>query len=455
MVRQFAGTTRGAFVLYLLFIVNRLRDTCANNQFSYMNKRTYVLPLILVTSLFLLWGLAYGLLDVLNKHFQETLNITKQRSTLLQAAYFGAYFLMALPAGLFMQKVGYRKGIVVGLLLYAAGAILFYPSAQNASFSFFLLALFVLASGLTFLETAANPYMTVLGPAATSAFRLNMAQSFNGVGAFLGPIIGGALFFGPSTGSSTDLDSVKYVYLVIAGIVLIVALLFVRTPMPEVKEEELVTNQEAHTGKSLFQHRHFVWAVVAQFFYVAAQVGIAALFINYCTEKGLGITNEGASYFLSGSLLLFTVGRFAGTALMRWVAPSKLLAVFAGVNILLCAGVIGLQGMASIYTLMAIFFFESIMFPTIFALGVKDLGRHTKKGASFIIMSIVGGALVPYVMGTVAEAYSTPLSYIVPLICFIVVLFFALNGYKTSTKHEQKIPSHPRPQGQPGINTTV
>jgi MFS transporter, FHS family, L-fucose permease len=421
-----------------------------------MNKRNHLLPIVLVTSLFLLWGLAYGLLDALNKHFQDTLNITKQRSTLLQAAYFGAYFLMALPAGLFMQKVGYRKGIIFGLLLYAAGAILFYPSAQNASFTFFLLALFVLASGLTFLETAANPYMTVLGPAETSAFRLNLAQSFNGVGALLGPIIGAEMFFGGSSDAqSSELDSVKFVYIVIAAIVLVVALLFVRTPMPEVKEEELVTDQASHTGKSLFQHRHFVWAVVAQFFYVAAQVGIAALFINYCTEKDLGITNKRASYFLSGSLLLFTIGRFTGTAIMKFMAPNKLLALFAFMNILLCAGVIWLQGMISVYTLMAIFFFESIMFPTIFALGVKDLGMHTKKGASFIIMSIVGGALVPYVMGSVAEAYSTPFSYIVPLICFIVVLYFALKGYKTRSTHEQKILSHSRPQGQPGVNTAV
>jgi len=365
------------------------------------NKPSYTLPIILVTSLFFLWGLAYGLLDVLNKHFQETLNITKQRSTLLQAAYFGAYFLIALPAGLFMNKVGYRKGIILGLLLYAAGALLFYPAAQNSNFSFFLLALFILASGLTFLETAANPYITVLGPPETSEFRLNLSQSFNGVGAFIGPIIGGALFFGNKTSSDTSqLGSVKLVYIAIAVLVLIVAFLFIRTPMPEVKEEELVISKETHAGKTLFQHSHFVWSVIAQFFYVAAQVGIAALFINYCTEKDLGITNERAAYLLSGSLLLFTVGRFAGTAIMKFVPPHKLLAMYAVLNIALCAGVVWLHGITSVYALMAIFFFESIMFPTIFALGVKNLGAYTKRGASFIIMSIVGGALVPYVMGS-------------------------------------------------------
>jgi len=399
-----------------------------------MNKRSYTIPIILVTSLFFLWGLAYGLLDVLNKHFQETLNITKVRSTLLQAAYFGAYFLIALPAGNFMEKVGYKKGIITGLLLYATGAMLFYPAAENESFTFFLLALFVLASGLAFLETAANPYITVLGDPATSEFRLNLAQSFNGVGSVLGPIIGGALFFGDKavTGSGA-LDTVKYVYVGIAAIVLLVALLFFRTPMPEVKEEELVVDRGEHVGKKLFQHTHFVWAIVAQFFYVAAQVGIAALFINYCTEKKVGIDNEYAAYLLSGSLILFTIGRFIGTVLMKFIAPNKILALYALINVLLCFVVIIVPGIVSVYSLMAIFFFESIMFPTIFALGVKNLGAYTKKGASYIIMSIVGGALVPVGMGALAQSYSTPFSYVIPLVCFVVVFVFGVYGYKIKT----------------------
>lgn len=397
-----------------------------------MNNRNqnYLVPIILVTSLFFLWGLAYGLLDVLNKHFQETLNITKQRSTLLQAAYFGAYFLIALPAGMFMNKAGYKKGIIVGLFLYAAGAILFYPSAQNSSFPFFLLALFILASGLTFLETAANPYITVLGDPKTTEFRLNLSQSFNGVGSFLGPRIGAALFFSSVFSGTSGLESVKYVYLAIAVLVLIVAVLFIRTPMPEVREEELVVNKETHEGKKLFQHRHFVWAIAAQFFYVAAQVGIAALFINYCTEKKVGIDNEHAAKLLSTSLILFTIGRFAGSAIMKLISPNKLLAVYALVNVVLCGAVVRMNGMISIYSLMAVFFFESIMFPTIFALGVKNLGAYTKRGSSFIIMSIVGGALVPYVMGTLAQNYATPFAYIVPLFCFAVVFLFAIYGYK-------------------------
>ena len=391
-------------------------------------KKSYMVPLVLVTSLFFLWGTAYGLLDVLNKHFQEILNITKTRSTLLQASYFGAYFLIALPAGLFMNKYGYKKGILLGLLLYAFGAFLFFPAAQKASFNFFLLALFILASGLTCLETAANPYVTVLGDPRTSEFRLNLAQCFNGVGSFLGPIIAANLFFGGNK-ADNNLDSVKMVYIIIGVVVLLIAGLFFRTPLPEIKESEIVS-AEVLDKKPLFSHSNFTNSVIAQFFYVAAQVGVAALFINYCTEVGTGIDNSKAAYLLSISLLLFTLGRFAGTALMNWIAPNKLLTVYALINMILCGVVMTGNASFSVYSLMAIFFFESIMFPTIFALGVKDLGHHTKKASSFIIMSIVGGALMPYIMGMLADSKSTAFAFIVPLLCFVIVAWFGWRGYR-------------------------
>lgn len=390
--------------------------------------RSYLLPLILVTSLFFLWGLAYGLLDVLNKHFQDSLNITKTRSTLLQAAYFGAYFLVALPAGIFMNRFGYKGGIILGLLLYAAGAFLFFPSAQAQSFNFFLLSLFILASGLTFLETAANPYVTVLGKPETSAFRLNLSQSFNGVGSFVGPIIGAQLFFAEGNTSSSDLESVQYVYIIIGVVVLLIAGLFWRTPLPEIKEEKEVT-QNSGSAKSLFKHTHFTAAVVTQFFYVAAQVGVAALFINYCTEAGVQISAADAAYLLSVGMILFTIGRFTGTALMRKIEASKLLTIYALVNVALCAIVVWGQSWLSVYSLMAIFFFESIMFPTIFALGIKGLGKHTQRGSSFIIMAIVGGALVPYFMGLLSEK-ATANAYIIPLACFLVVAWFGWKGHK-------------------------
>lgn len=398
------------------------------------NGQKYLFPFILVTSLFFMWGLAYGLLDVLNKHFQNALSIDKARSTYLQAAYFGAYFLMALPAGLLMKRFGYKSGIIFGLLLYAIGAALFYPSAHFANFNFFLLALFILASGLTFLETAANPYVTVLGDKSTSEQRLNLSQCFNGLGSFLGPIIGMQLFFhGEEAGAaSSDLGSVQMVYIVMALVVLLIAFLFYRTTLPEIATAEDGKGAAGVAGKGLFQHKHFVFGVVAQFFYVAAQVGIGALFINYVTEHMEGSTDDKGALLLSVALALFTAGRFAGTAIMRKVAPNVLLTAYALINILLCAVVIMGHGVIAVAALVAIFFFMSIMFPTIFALGVKDLGPHTKTGSSFIIMSIVGGALVPIVMGILARNYSTAFSFIVPLICFVIVLFYGWRGYRTN-----------------------
>lgn len=400
-----------------------------------MNKQTFskqslLLPLVLITSLFFLWGLAYGLLDVLNKHFQETLGVSRRRSALLQAAYFGAYFLMAIPAGKVMGRVGYKRGILFGLMLYAAGACLFYPASQALSFPFFLFALFILASGLTFLETAANPFMTVLGDPSTAAFRLNLAQSFNGVGSFIGPLIGGYLFFGQS--GDTAFGHVQLVYLAIAAVVLLVAFLIYRTAMPEPSAD---TSEEAERNDSgsLWRVSHFRRAVTAQFFYVAAQVGVAAFFINYCTEKNLGIGNEQAAYFLSVGMILFTVGRFTGTTLMRRIAPQKLLGIYSLINIALCAVVVLHGGNIGVYSLIAIFFFESIMFPTIFSLGIRGLGERTKMASSYIVMSIVGGALIPYIMGVVADHSSTAVSFVVPLFCFAVTGWYGFAGSKIKT----------------------
>lgn len=399
------------------------------------NGNKYLFPLILVTCLFFLWGFAYGLLDSLNKHFQEVLNITKLRSTLLQAAYFGGYFLMALPAGAIMKKFGYKKGIMLGLLLYATGAFLFYPAANMHNYNAFLFSLFILACGLCCLETAANPYVTVLGKRETSAFRLNLSQCFNGVGSFLGPFLAAFLFFGDKgrnadAGHANNLASVQYTYLIIGVVVLAVCFLFSRARLPEINEEVQLEADEHRHSRPLFQNSHFVGGVIAQFFYVAAQVGVAAFFINYATENWHGTTSENAAKLLGISLVLFTAGRFAGTALMKFIKPNVLLALFAFINMLLCVYVIEGTGALSVYSLMTIFFFESIMFPTIFALGIKDLGKHTKHGGSFLIMAIVGGAAVPPVMGVIADKHSTATAFIVPLVCFAVVLYYGISGYK-------------------------
>jgi FHS family L-fucose permease-like MFS transporter len=309
---------------------------------------------------------------------------------------------------------------------------LFFPSAYYANFDSFLISLFILASGLTFLETAANPYVTVLGSSETSEFRLNLSQCFNGLGSFVGPMIGKALFFNedqPAGGS--DLSSVQLTYVIIGVVVLVIALFFYKTPLPEIKE---ISTEEQIGGaaavKPLFAHSHFVWGVIAQFFYVAAQVGVGALFINYVTTYWAGTSNGQAALLLAISLGLFTGGRFIGTAVMKKVAPNKLLALYAIINIALCLVVMLGKGAIAVYALMAVFFFMSIMFPTIFALGVKDLGVHTKKGGAFIIMSIVGGALMPYIMGVVVEKESIAMSYSVPLVCFAVVFYYGWKGYK-------------------------
>ncbi|MFM2207529.1 MAG: hypothetical protein RL213_1504 [Bacteroidota bacterium] len=390
-----------------------------------------LLPLVLVTSLFFLWGFSYGLLDVLNKHFQQVLHVGKGRSALLQAVYFGAYFVMALPAGRFMQRAGYKRGVLAGLLLFAAGAVLFYPAATGAQFTLFLVALFVLACGLAFLETAANPYMTVLGPPEGAAFRLNLAQSFNGVGSFIGPLLGGYFFFGNET-TDTGLDAVSRMYLAVAVVVLGLAVLFRFTSLPE--PETVATPSSARLHVKWYFKRRFLFAVAAQFFYVAAQVGIAAFFINYATDRSVGMGDREAAYLLSVAMVLFTAGRFTGSMLMRRIPAGRLLTVYAFVAMLLCLWVALTPSPFTAFVLAAVFFFESVMFPTIFALGVKDMGPYTKLASSVIVMSIAGGAVVPYFMGLVAEGISTATAYLVPALCFTVVAAF---GY--FTRHDTSV----------------
>lgn len=387
------------------------------------------LAYILVTSLFFMWGLSYGLLDVLNKHFQETLSITRARSGLLQMAYFGAYFIMALPASMLMNRTSYKTGILLGLALFATGALLFIPATSAAQFEFFLFALFVIACGLACLETAANPYVTFLGAPETSERRLNLSQSFFGVGSFIGPLIGGALFFGDSAASSSG---VKGTYIAIAGVVALLALLIARTPMPYIREET-VTSADA-TAKPLSQQRHLQFAVIAQFFYVAAQVGIGAFFINYVTEHAQGTTSQQASVLLSVAMVCFLAGRFLGTALMSRIAPATLLCTYAAINVALCLLVVTGLGRVSVAALVATFFFMSIQFPTIFALGVKNLGVHTKRGASFIIMAIVGGALVTPLMGLVADRSNTAVSFLIPTVCFVIVAWYGRFGWRADAR---------------------
>jgi FHS family L-fucose permease-like MFS transporter len=395
--------------------------------------RSYLVPFILVTSLFFLWGFAHGLLDVLNKHFQELLTISKAESGLVQFSVYGGYFLAALPAGYFMNRFGYKRGIILGLLLYAFGAALFIPAAGIQQFWPFLTALLVIAFGLAFLETAANPYISVLGPADSAGRRLNLSQSFNGLGWIFGPLVGGLIIFGMQSAGENKFSTISWPYIGVAIIVLLVAVLFIRTPLPEINEsvdpnpKSQIPNSKS---SSLFTHRHFVLAVVAQFFYVAAQTGINSFFINYVTEA-IKISNTDAALILSfGGMGMFWAGRLSGSFIMRNFRPDRLLSVYAGISVILMFLVVCGLGWLSVTSLFLTYFFMSIMFPTIFVLGLRDLGPLTKKASSYIIMAIVGGAICPMLMGYIADTSSMRIGFIVPLLCFGVVLFYGLKGHK-------------------------
>ncbi|TJZ60040.1 sugar MFS transporter [Sphingobacterium olei] len=396
--------------------------------------RPYLLPLIMVTSLFFMWGSAISMLDVLNKHFQDVLNVSKAQSGLIQLAVYGAYFLTALPAGYVMRRYGYHKGILIGLILYAAGAFLFYPAAQVAQFSFFLSALFIIGCGLAIIETAANPYITVLGTPEGAVFRLNLAQSFNGLGVVLGPLIGGLVLFGDQTGGPQNgLAGVQHAYLIVGAAVILLFIVFWFVKLPEVTEigeNQAESYGQALTQKTLFQHKHFVYGLIVQFFYIGAQAGVWGFFINYVVDELPGMTNQSAAFYLTAAMVLYTIGRFSGTALLRYVQPPKLLAWFAAIAAIAMIVVMLNLGEISLYALIISCFCMSIMFPTIFALGLKGLGKETKRAGSFMIMSIVGGAVLPPLMGLLADHMSTAWCFALPCLSFCIVLWYGRKGHK-------------------------
>lgn len=398
-----------------------------NAMFKGKNGQNYLFPFILVTSLFFLWGFAHALLDVLNAHFQEILQISKAKSALVQLSLYGGYFVMGIPAGLLIKRYGYKRGIVFGLLVFAVGSFLFYPATLMKTFSPFLIALFVIACGLTCLETAANPYTTVLGPKQSGARRINLAQSFNGLGWILGPLVGGMFIFSDEGDPFGDLAKP---YIGIGIIVLLIAVLFIRTDLPQIEaEDEAVGEEKAKSKyKYLLKHPLFIFAVIAQFFYVAGQTGIGSFFINYVSEVRPDITHLQASRMLGfGGMGMFMIGRISGSYIMKFFNPKKLLAIYAAINILLMVVVVMGLGMKSVICLFASYFFMSIMYPTIFAIGINGLKENTEKGSSLIVMAVAGGAVVPMLMGYIADISSMTTGFIVPLVCFIVILAFGLS----------------------------
>jgi len=432
--------------------------------------RSYLRPFSMVTSLFLLWGFAHGLLDVLDKHFQNTLHISKAQSGMVQFALYIGYLVMGGPAGGFMKRYGYKKGIILGLLLFAAGAFLFYPAARLAAFVPFLLALFIIACGLCCLETAANPYTTVLGPVDGAARRINIAQSFNGLGWILGPLLGGLLIFGAggaggvagtsgigggTSGDAGTFESLTTPYMWIGCIVVGVAVLFAFTRLPVIVEENSEGIAENASARELLKHRGFVLAVIAQFLYVAAQTGVNSFFINYVTETMTGVQaavgnmmahlgafgrvfmpvspEMAASSILGlGGMGCFWIGRLSGSYLMKFIAPARLLAIYAIVNTFLMVLVIFHLGWVSVIALLLTYFFMSVMFPTIFALGLKGLGPLTKRAASILVMAVAGGAFCPPLMGLIADHSGMPVAFIIPLFCFAFISWFALRKNKGS-----------------------
>ncbi len=406
--------------------------------------RNYLVPFLLVTSLFFLWGFAHSILDVLNKFFQNEMHLTKTQSAFIQVVVYGGYFLMALPAGAVIRRWGYRAGVLTGLFLYGIGALLFIPGAEIMAFPFFLFSLFVIGCGLTFLETSANPYVTVLGDAEASEQRINFSQSFNGLGWILGPLVGGWFLF-----SQDNSPNIALPYAIIGLVVLLIGGVFCFVRLPEIKDtvspEEVSGHQDDPRDENrdlstttvessstlseisiLSRKSAFVFGWIALFLYVAAQTGVNSFFINYATEH-IAITDSMAATLLSfGGMGLFMLGRLGGSWAMGHIRAERLLAILAIIATLATSAVVLAPGGLGFAALLVVYLCESIMFPTIFALALRGLGAHTKIASSLLIMSIVGGAVAPLLMGIVADGHSMALGFVVPLVCFVVIAAYAV-----------------------------
>lgn len=441
-----------------------------------------VFTFALISSLFLLWGLCNGLIDVMDKHFQDELHLTRAQSAWVQFSHYLGYFLMALPAGWLATKLGYKKGIIAGLLIVAAGGFWFIPATRislmvhtggvspNVAFAAFLAGVCLIASGLTFLETIANPYTTALGDPKYAATRINLAQSCNGIGWIFGPIIGSVYFYSTdAAGRSTGTQTLYIPYVAIAVVVIVLAVIFALAKVPDIKaKDDYHLDDSTGASQSIWSHPHFTLAVVAQFLYVAAQAGIFSFFINYMTAEvpsipaswnlamqnvsthagvlsnwlsgwfvmakdgSFAISNKGASNLASVGFIFFLVGRFTGAALLRKAAAWRVLGLYGLLNVVATLVVFAKLGWTSVACVFVSYFLMSIMFPTIFALGIHGLGGRAKKGSSFIVMAIMGGAILPKLMGHVADRFDMSRSFIVPAVCFAFVAFYGFAWPKLS-----------------------
>lgn len=396
-----------------------------------MSKKQIQFLFTLFVCLFFLWGFAHSILDVLNKHFQDVLVISKTKSALVQVAVYLAYFIFSIPAGLFIKRFSYQKSIILGLILFATGCFLFIPANSMMSFPYFIGALFVIGCGLTFLETASNPYIVTLGDPKDGASRLNFAQSFNGLGWIFGPMIGGYFIF-QKDGSSGD---VTIPYIIIGTLVLLIGIIFMFVKMPKINnsEEELVEGNKKQ-ATNIFRNHFFVFGVITLFCYVGAQTGINSFFINYMIELNKNIIPRDAAFILSfGGMGLFMAGRLTGSILMKKISSTKLLKIVS-IGAIISTFIVFLSlGSVSLVALLLTYLFMAIMFPTIFALSVQGLGELTSKGSSLLIMSIVGGAVFPPIMGYIGES-KISYGFLLPLICFVIILLFAIRANQKTQK---------------------
>ncbi len=408
-------------------------------------KQKYLIPFILITSLFFMWGIANSLNGILIPHLRKALQLSNMQSTFVDTAVYMAYFLMAIPSGIILKRFGYKKGIIAGLLVFSAGALLFLPAANAQAYGVFLLGLFILGCGLTLLETAANPYATRLGDTEGATARLNLAQSFNGLAVFVAPIIGTLFILSGKEYSKEQMlampevekiaylageaASVKMPYLILGSFLILLAVIFYFIDLPELEEK----NKTQSSGGifDTLKYAHVKWAVIAQLFYVGAQVCVTSFFVRMAMVGG-GVDEKTAGWYLSAYGLLFMIGRFAGTAIMRVVQPAKLLSIYSVMCILLSVIAIFTEGPFVVVALGGLGFFMSIMFPTIFSLGIFGLKEETKPASSLIVMAIIGGAIFPVIMGGIIDNFgdNIQVGYVVPLVCFFFVLYFGLVGHK-------------------------
>jgi FHS family L-fucose permease-like MFS transporter len=416
-----------------------------------MSKNNNAAAVALITSLFFIWGFALNMNPILIPHLKKACQLTDFQSSLIDSASYIAYFLLPIPAALFMKKYGYKGGIILGLLLFSFGAALFYPAAAVRNYAFFLGALFVVFSGMAFLETAANPLITLIGEPEKATQRINFAQSFNGLAATVGPYIGGVFILSGKTltaseekGMSGDqlneylnkeASSVQVPYIIISIVVFLVAIMVWRTAFPVIKEEsgELESDEKRPLGAriaELLKNKQLMSGVLAEFFYVGGQACVSSFFIRFSEKVGAIPEKDASTIYLPLAFLGFMAGRFIGTILMKYFNPVKLLVTYAIINIILIISAVNLDGRSAVYTLMAVWFFMSIMFPTIFSLSIRNLGAQTKLGSSLVIMGIVGGAILPPVMGRVSDMFNIQVAYLVPGISFIAILWFALNNLR-------------------------